>query len=263
MIEKTTHKTSGSGSAMQRWSMFGARGPLLNEEGAGGGGAAGNTAATTTNTTTTQASAGNTTSQPGTAPAEGSRTFTQEQVNDIVKQRLADERARRGNEGQQQTQQKPTGQANPPPPGMMSVDEVERIIERNTAFERVTAQANLTEGQRARMMQALKHERPEDVATWSRSYLEDLGLGRQSTTNPIPNGTTAAPTQPPTAAPPSAAGNRVNPITSGGLVDFWRMQAHELEQLGGQGLRQEYEKHLAVGKRLQGAPPVPKAVQRK
>jgi hypothetical protein len=260
MIEKTTHKTSGSGSAMQRWSMFGARGPLLNEEGSGGGGAGNTSAATTTNTTTT-APAGNTTSQPATAPAEGSRTFTQEQVNDIVKQRLADERARRGNEGQQT--QKPNGQVTPPPPGMMSVDEVERIIERNTAFERVTAQASLTEGQRARMMQALKHERPEDVAAWSRSYLEDLGLGRPSTTTTTPNGTTAAPTQPPTAAPPSAAGNRVNPITSGGLVDFWRMQPHELDQLGGQGLRQEFEKHLQVGKRAQGAPPVPKAVQRK
>jgi hypothetical protein len=259
MIEKKTHKTSGSGSAMQHWSMFGARGALLNQEGDSGGGG-GSTAASSSTTPPPAAS----TSSPGTAPAEG-KAFTQEQVNEIVQQRLAEDRARRSNGQQQQAAQKPGSQATPPA-GMMPIDEVERIIERNTAFERVTATANLTDAQRGRMLAALKQERPEDVATWSRQYLEDMGLGRQpatTTQTQTPNGNAATPMSPPTAAPPSAAGNKVNPVTSGGLVDFWRMSPAELDQLGGQGLRQEYEKHLAVGKRLSGAPPVPQAMRRK
>jgi hypothetical protein len=73
----------------------------------------------------------------------------------------------------------------------------------------------------------------------------------------------AQPQYPPTAAPPSAAGNRVNAVTSGGLVDFWHMDHHQLDELGGDGIRQAFEKHIEVGRRRSGAPQVPAVVRKK
>jgi hypothetical protein len=60
-----------------------------------------------------------------------------------------------------------------------------------------------------------------------------------------------------TAAPASSAGSRVDPITSGAIVDIWKLSPAQLDQLGPSGVRREYERHLAEGARRSGAPRVP------
>ncbi len=73
-----------------------------------------------------------------------------------------------------------------------------------------------------------------------------------------PSSEPAAP-RPPAAA--AAAPNGPNPHTlptNMGLVDIWNMTPHQIDQLGPQGIRREFEKHKEVGNRLAGAPTKPR-----
>lgn len=55
--------------------------------------------------------------------------------------------------------------------GTMSVDHVERILERNTAFERAIGKANLSDAAIAMMLAALRRDKPENITAWCRVYL--------------------------------------------------------------------------------------------
>lgn len=112
---------------------------------------------------------------------------------------------------------------------------------------------------------------PQDAVGWVNTFFASVGRSAPSQpqapvttgTQQPTNGATAEPAKPPTAAPPSAAGTPVTPMTSGGLVDIWKLTPQQLDQLGPSGVRREFEKHLSEGARLSGAPPVPRAAQKK
>jgi hypothetical protein len=66
-----------------------------------------------------------------------------------------------------------------------------------------------------------------------------------------------AATRPPTAAPPSNAGNKVDRLTRGGLIDLWNLTPAELDQLGPSGIRREYEKHISEHAKSSPRVPMP------
>lgn len=247
------------GAAFGRSMMFGSRGPLLSPEGDGNSAApTGETTSTSTTTTTT--------GTPGTAPAgaSGEKLLTQAQVNALVAQARREGRESAAQPLTQTTTQPkattPTaGEAQP----MMTAEAVQQLMQRERAFTRVTATAGLNDKQLARMEAAFNADKPADVAAWSTTYLEDMGFAKPSTTTiQNPNGITppAVPGLPPAAAPtvPSA----VNPMTSGGLTDIFNLSGDQIEQLGPQGMRAEFEKIITAGRRNSGAPPRP-VMQRK
>ncbi len=83
-----------------------------------------------------------------------------------------------------------------------------------------------------------------------------------STTPPETASTTAAPaTETKPAAAPNTPG-RVDPLTAGGLVDIFNLDAAQLDQLGPQGLRTHFEKLLTAGNRANGAPQRPTVPKR-
>ena len=59
--------------------------------------------------------------------------------------------------------------------GVVADEQVLDIIDRNTEFERATSRADLTDTERAQMLQALKSARPISMAKWSRAYLQQHG----------------------------------------------------------------------------------------
>jgi len=71
----------------------------------------------------------------------------------------------------------------------------------------------------------------------------------------------SAPTATPVAAAPAAPVRHDLP-TNAGIVDIWNLKPEQLDQLGPAGVRAEFEKHLQLGHKQMGAPPVPKLPSR-
>ena len=99
----------------------------------------------------------------------------------------------------------------PPPPtatpaapavsATLTMDQVESMLEQTRVLERASVENGLTDAQQKRMRLALKAEAPEDVATWAKTYLADMGLAK-STTTPTPTPPNPAPGIQPSTAPP-------------------------------------------------------------
>lgn len=240
------------------------RAPLLSpEDGTGSG--AGVTGGESTTTTTTTAATG----EPGTAPAgTGEKLIPQSQVNHLVAKARQEGRDAALKEKPQGGGQQPSGNGQPAAKGdstgMMSAEDVQQLIARDRAFTRATAQAGLSDRQLERMEAALRVENPSDVATWARSYLEDMGLVKSqitTTTTTTNNGGTTDPTRTAPAAP--NAPTKIEIPTVSGLVDIWNLSADQIDQLGPEGIRAEHEKILAAAGKRAGAPPVPKVLQKR
>ena len=69
------------------------------------------------------------------------------------------------------------GDKSPPnaTPGLSPAD-VQKLIARETAFERIATEHKLTEGQRKHVKAALDSASPEDVGGWAKTFLTDLGI---------------------------------------------------------------------------------------
>lgn len=259
---KTKSSASGPGAAHVSWRMFAARGILLApEDGAGGGGGAAAGAANGA------AAAGSSTGgdPAGTPPPAGAKpSFTPDQQAEV--NRIA---ARAREEGRQSVQQQ-----TPP--------------KKETAAAAINEPADVTELRREMDFRdsasdlGVPRDQRKDLYTWAKALgVADFGQWLESkramwsapqqtetqqtqTQQNNPNGNTQQDqARTGNAAPPSSVGNKVDPVTSGGLVDFWHMTPQQLEQLGSSGVRREYEKHLAEANRRNGAPPIPKVMQRK
>lgn len=225
-------------------------------------------------TTTPAPAPAGTSDPPATPPAGGAPlAFTPEQqeaVNRIVQQRLTEDRARRPVATPPAPAAAPAARPAPaatPAPvpatdSTMTASEVQQLIARDRAFTRVTATAGLTDRQVERMEAALRAENPADVATWSRDYLVDMGLG----TRPAPPVVTPPATQPTTATPAPAA--QVAPAaapaapsahtlpTTNGVTDIFQPGVAAI--LGPAGVRENLEKLWAQGNQMNGAPTRPK-----
>lgn len=227
---------------------------LMNQVDAGGAGAApaaGQQQTTTTTTTETAA---------GATP----KTFTQEEVNNIVAERVA--RVKQQATGTSQTQQTTTTaqpaatKANPDAP--VTRQEFEGM-QRRSAFDKHAARLGLEPAVEEDLWTLYDAQRPTDAVAWFESKQKMLGLKGSQSVNQDPNSQTTntngasgnGGTQP--GAAPNAGG-KVNPTTSGGLVDIFNLSMDQVIQLGPQGLRQHHEKNLEAARMRDGAPPIPK-----
>jgi len=190
---------------------------------------------------------------PVTAPEGKPEGFSQEQVNAIVQQRLAEDRNRRP-------------KAPDSPPAKASKPDLEAQVERLTlrnAFDKRAAKFDLTDSASDRLFRLYETEKPEDPTAWFTETASQFGLKGPNMTAP-PSSTTGDPAT--AVTPPASAPNapvKVDPMTSGGLVDIFNLSAAQLQQLGPRGLRTHFEKALEVGNQLSGAPPRPQASIRK
>lgn len=274
MKTTTARIASAPGGAHHSWSMFGARGPLLNEaDGSNGGGSGGGD----TGNATASGQAGTATAPAG--ATEGS--FTQAQVNQIAAR--AREEGRRSAEKERQQQTATTTSASSSggdePLTMRQLKERLDESELRRGFDKRAAKFEMSDETADDLFQLYKAQKPTDATAWFGTKAQQfgfkpLGSGTTSSTNQAGTAGAAAAseagqqnqqqqaTQPrPPAAPRAPAGN--NQPTQGGLVDIWNMIPDQLNQLGPAGLREEFEKHLAVHNRRAGAPPLPKVSTRK
>lgn len=87
-----------------------------------------------------------------------------------------------------------------PASASLTMDQVETMLEQTRVIERASVENGLTDAQVKRMKGALKAEAPEDVASWTKAYLADMGLVKApaTPTNPTaPNPSVSPSTQPP------------------------------------------------------------------
>lgn len=251
---KTTINKHGPGGAHIGFSMFGARGPLREEEGSGGG--------SSTPPPVAPPAQGEPAPAPG-APAE--KLLPQSQVSTLIADAKRDTEAKtRAKVLQEIADKAATPPASKPAPkgdGSMSAEDVQSLLARDRAFTRSTAKADLNERQQSRMEAAFKADAPTDVAAWCAAYIEDLGIVKQPpAVAPTPSGS-PAPTTPPPAAPNAPA--KVESATANGLPNPWALTADQIDQLGPQGCREMLEKLTTVGRARLGTPPPPKLPARK
>lgn len=79
-----------------------------------------------------------------------------------------------------------TAAASAPVSTGLSAADVEAMLEQERVITRVQFENKLTDAQIKRMKAALKADKPEDVSTWTSTYLADMGLVRQADSNPVP-----------------------------------------------------------------------------
>jgi uncharacterized protein (DUF4415 family) len=81
----------------------------------------------------------------------------------------------------------------------LSMADVEAMLQRDRVITRAATEHKLTDAQVKRMNSALKADAPDDISTWTATYLTDMGLVKAPTPAPAP----AAPVQTPAQARPN------------------------------------------------------------
>jgi hypothetical protein len=142
-------------------------------------------------------------STPPTASQSTERTFSQADVDRIVKERLARESQRRTEPAR--PAQQPTKQADPPANTPAPADAL-ALLQLRDDFDDAISDIQLDGGQKKFLRGLVMDKRPQDVAGFIRGTVEQLGLGKRTTTAPAPAATAVSP-------PPAPSGP---PVTSGG-----------------------------------------------
>ena len=261
---KHTTPKHGPGGAHIGFSMFGARGPLRDEEGNGSSPAP---AALPPPATATPAQG-----EPAPVPGAASeKMLPQSQVSTLIADAKRDTEAKTRTKVLQEIADKAAMPAPKPTPkadGSMSAEDVQSLLSRDRAFTRATAKADLNERQLMRMEAALKADVPADVAAWCTAYIEDLGIAKPATqpaalvAAPAP-APAPAPVTPTPAAAPQAPTGAVNPQTTGGLVDLFNLSATQIQQMGPSGVRAELDKIRAYAHQSAGLARLPRVPERK
>lgn len=198
----TTRTRSSGGAHLGHW-MFGARGPLLEEEKdkAGGG-------------QPPPPKDGEKPKDPPAAPPKDEpKTFTEDQVEEMVQQRLARDRRARGGEHKPEPPAKKSKQA--------ESDDSTWVFDFTDAFDAAVDERGLkpTRGLKAKMRSAYQAERPDDPDAWVTSWLDDVGL--KKTTTPPPPKEPKEGEQPPVPKPNGSGPGLSDKGGAGGApVDF-------------------------------------------
>jgi hypothetical protein len=242
MKTKTTHR-SGAGGSHIGFRMFGARGPLLQEADAGGGSSGGSEASETAEAQT----AGD---KPAGSPGEA-KSFTQADVDRIVKERLDKERRKQG---------KPSPAPTPPAEDgeKLSLKHLQAQLEDEKTrrkFDRRVAKLGLDDTAADDLFTLYQAQKPQDEDAWfeSKSKL----FGGQATSSQTP------PQDPKLPAAAPSAPNKVEAADSNGIVNIFALKPEQIAQMSPARLREHFEKILEYGRSTSGAPAVPRPSNRK
>lgn len=193
---------------------------------------------------------------PDTGPDE--KSFSQTQVDDIVKKRLDKDRRRR---------RKASSKSDAPKGG----DDAAAILAEIKA-ERDGMRGDLEEIQWARATSKLElNEKQNNLlfSAWQGSD-EDMPAFIQANGGVFgsinPDGDKKDEKKddaPPNVDLPLGGTRKVDRSTDGGIVNIFEMEVDQLEQLGPHGVREEFEKIVADASRRSGAPPLPQVLRKK
>jgi hypothetical protein len=240
--------------------MFFRRGPLLSPEGDGGGaGGAGGTTTTTEDKGAGSGAGGTTAADP---------KFTQSDVDKIVQDRLAKDRASRSQQTTTTTTKAPAADEGGEKLSLKELKAQMDAQEARRSFDRRVDKLGIAEDLANDLFALSQLQKPEDLGAWleQKSKLYGSGATKGSETAGTQkqiNGTTTETTAKIAAAAPGGAPVKVDTPTAGGLVDIWNLSLEQITAMGPQGLRAAHEKNLAVGRSGSGAPPVPEVLRRK
>jgi hypothetical protein len=209
----------------------------------------------------------------GTQPGTSDRTFTQAEVDEIVKNRMRKEFKREA----KRVENKADKEAKPDKPSRRELDErkadrgdIDKVLEKQRELERKLERAefNAALHRDGRFREDsfddiwtlqtaskpkdqveflnglhgrgafLKPAKQDDTQTQSGNQVEEKKAGA------------TAPRAPSTAPAP--------PTVNGGLTDIWNMSAQQVASYTPQQLRGEFEKILEAGRQITGAPPRPR-----
>ncbi len=193
---------------------------------------------------------------PVTAPAGGPATFTQEQVNAIVADRVARVKSAAPAAA-------PAPAPTAAPAGKVTLESLQAELHETrlrATFDKSAAKLNLAEEDADDLFENWRNKPADTRSGWLEAKAKRLMPA--TTTTPASTTTTNAVTNETRPAVAPNTPGRVNPVTSGGLVDIWNLSPDELSNLGPAGLRTEFEKLTNAANRLAGAPPRPKVTQR-
>lgn len=215
-----------------------------------------------TDTTATSAATVTTDPSPVTPPAQvqasAPKTFTQEEVDQIVKSRLE-----RGQRKPDAPPLKAEAKAiEPASTAAPSIDDIDRRIERHGQFVRVTTTAGLDDAQSRILGDLMRAANPPDVAAWCGDTIAALKLGKSSAPPAVQTqapATANAPTEAPKPAAAPAAPSAHTLPTANGVPDLFSMTPAQHAALGPQGVRSALEQLWKIGNQMSGAPERPKA----
>ncbi len=210
------------------------------------------------NITDTTATVAATIDQPASPPAESkpAPAFTQEDVNRIVAQRLADDRARR-------PAQAPAPKSAPTAPAAAPDLASELAAIKQQLADQAT-RLDFEKRTKGLDVDAAKSETLFKVFAANPTAFDEVvqAFGIKPVTQPAAQA--APPTTPeaprPAMAPSAPAGNALP--TQNGVIDLFSLTPEQLRSLGPQGVRGELEKLWKIGSQLSGAPARPKVPSR-
>jgi hypothetical protein len=145
-----------------------------------------------------------TTTQPTTSQPSGERTFTQADVDRIVRERLARESQRRTEPARSAQQTPPVTQPTPPAPPPAQSD-VRAEVARIRAFERASGRYGLSDAALSVLEQDFNAANPPDPAAWVQQRADAFGW-RAGTPAPAPAASSATPPPATPTGPPVTAG---------------------------------------------------------
>lgn len=262
-MNQTTKHGSGSAALGPASGFAFVSGRLLAPENDGGaaGGASGGGTTTTAPTTTPSQAATTTQGESGTAPGGGSeKMLPQSQVNALIASARREGREAAQRELQQQVT---TGALSTPKQTAAPKSESDRLAaleaelaetKQRSVFDKHAVRLGVPDDLAEDLFALSKVQRPDNVGEWLEGKAARFGTKPAPTT---PN--QAAPVEqpkPPATAP--SAPTKVDPLTSGGLIDIWNLSDQQLNQLGPSGVRAAYEQALKIGQQQQGAPTRPR-----
>lgn len=194
---------------------------------------------------------------PAPAGNAAPKTFTQEQLDAIVQERLdRDRRARQA--PAQAPQQQPA--APPTAPDEMTPRQMREALAEmrdRDEFRDLADELGVAREGRADLFDLMKVQKPTDKRAWMEKKAPLFGVKAQ----PMSQQTPPQEQKPPAAAP--SAPSKVDPVDGNGLVNIFALPADRIAQMSPGQLREKFEAILDYAHSQSGAPTVPRPPSRK
>lgn len=189
------------------------------------------------------------------APPVAAKTFTQEEVNQIVSKRVEEVR--------QRTTPKPTAPAAAPPAGNdpppSGHPDIQAMIVREGDFREEMVRSGASPEQIGLIRSLLNVENPSDVRAWCQQKASIMGLGKPPAPPVVTQPATAIPAEapkPPAAAPSAPSGHALP--TRDGVPDIFSLDERTIRAMPPSQIRQTLEQLQNLGNQAAGMPQRPK-----
>lgn len=197
------------------------------------------------------------------SPSEGGagRTFTQDELNEIVGRARQEER-RKAERRTADSKKPPGGEDDPGPAGgsgALTAEQIESLLEKklgealggfskNQTFESLAADSGLGPEQKELLKLKFKTDSPQDVKEWFAKHQQLFGGAK----SPIGENEVGV------ATSNGGTPREVEELEKDGYVDVFQLTEEQIERMGMDELVKQYERTRDAAKRQSGAPRLPK-----